>query len=282
MNIQLECFPCLFNQTLESAQLASDDREIIREIIDTYAEMVPEIGEESKTLEVVIEMHDVIEEKTGVSDPYADYKRKNIETSRSLLPEFKKIIAQAEDPLFSALLISAIGNSIDAGVGLEVDIESNLGEISKGVFVRSDYGLFKKKLKKAENILILADNAGEAVFDELLLEELQEIVDITYAVRDRPAINDITMKEADMLNIDNYARVISSGSPTSGTMLDYTSEEFQDYYRKADLRLAKGMGNLEGLYEEDEEIFHLLKAKCGPVSDLIGIDEGELAFFLND
>ncbi len=282
MNIQLECFPCLFNQTLESAQLASDDREIIREIIDTYAEMVPEIDENSKTLEVVIDMHDFIEKKTGVSDPYADYKRKNIETSRSLLPEFKKIISQAEDPLFTALLVSALGNSIDAGVGLEVDIKSKLGEISKGRFVRSDYGLFKKKLKKAANILILADNAGEAVFDELLLEELQEIVDIVYAVRDRPAINDITMKEVDMLNIDNYSRVISSGSPTSGTMLDYTSEEFQDYYRKADLRLAKGMGNLEGLYEEDEEIFHLLKAKCGPVSDLIGIDEGELAFFLND
>ena len=52
-----------------------------------------------------------------------------------------------------------------------------------------NYPAFKKAVKKAKRILYLADNAGEIVFDRILLEQLSD-KKIIFAVRGKPIIND--------------------------------------------------------------------------------------------
>ncbi len=61
-------------------------------------------------------------------------------------------------------------------------------------FAVFDYELFKQELETAKEILYIGDNAGEAVFDKILIEELNKKV--TFAVREIPVINDVTLKEA--------------------------------------------------------------------------------------
>ncbi len=50
-------------------------------------------------------------------------------------------------------------------------------------------------VKSARSILVLGDNAGETVFDKLLIENMGG-ADVFYAVRGSPVINDATLADA--------------------------------------------------------------------------------------
>jgi uncharacterized protein with ATP-grasp and redox domains len=51
--------------------------------------------------------------------------------------------------------------------------------------------------EKNQNILYIGDNAGESVFDKLLIKELKRPV--KYAVRSIPIINDVTIEEGSII-----------------------------------------------------------------------------------
>jgi len=122
-------------------------------------------------------------------------------------------------------------------------------------------------------VLYLGDNAGEIVFDRLLVETLDKPV--VFAVRGGPAINDATLEDAEAVGMARYATVVSNGSDYAGTVLEACSAEFLAYYAKAPLVIAKGHGNFETLDAEKKPIAFLLKAKCAVVARVLGVEVGE-------
>ncbi|MFW5787531.1 MAG: damage-control phosphatase ARMT1 family protein [Halanaerobiales bacterium] len=279
MKIQLDCIPCISRQVLEAARMITDDEDVIWEIMKKYGEMITQIDKDSKAPLVTARIHNFVKEKTNKNDLYYEFKEKNIEMASKLMPEVEKVIKNADDPLEAAFVMSAMGNAIDAGVSLEVDIETNIKSAVDNGFVHSDFEKFKLELQTADELLFIADNAGEAVFDKLLLKELNKRdVDVIYAVRDVPILNDITMREAEELNINKQAEVISSGCQSPGTVLEEASTEFKEIYKRADLVISKGQGNLEGLLGEERDIYFLLKAKCDLVADILEVNVGDFVF----
>jgi len=109
--------------------------------------------------------------------------------------------------------------------------------------------------------MYLADNAGEVVFDRLLIEELVEELgkQVNYVVRDKPVINDALIEDALFFGINRTAKVISSGSDAPGTLLKYCSPEFIRLYQKAELIISKGQGNYEALSWKIDLYFFYLK-----------------------
>jgi len=222
------------------------------------------------------EIQSYIKEISGINDPYAELKKKNLEAAHKLLPLVEEEIEAAEDSLLAAFLMSAMGNSIDAGVSLNVNIKENIESALENSFVRSDYQQFLEELKNAEELLFIADNTGEAVFDKLLLEKLQAYdLKITYAVRETAVLNDITYQGVVELGIDQYAEIIKSGSRAPGMIMDAASQEFLKHYKKADLVISKGQGNLESLYNIESNIYFLLKAKCDVIAEVLNVEEGD-------
>ena len=281
MKIKLDCLPCIFRQVLESARMATDDEKLIREIMNKYAKIIPEIDNNTMAPIIAGKMQKIIKNKTGVSDPYQEFKNKNLQQVERFLPVVKKEINRADDSIFAALIMSAMGNSIDAGVSLNVDIENNIEMALDNGFAYSDYDKFKKELLNAEKLLIIADNVGEALFDRILLKELNDYdIEITYAVREIPVLNDISKKEAFMLGLNEYANIIKSGSTAPGMVMEEASDVFINAYENADIIISKGQGNLEGLSEVDKEIYFLLKAKCDLVANLLDVNVGDFVFIL--
>jgi uncharacterized protein with ATP-grasp and redox domains len=123
----------------------------------------------------------------------------------------------------------------------------------------------KRVLDHADHILWIADNAGEIVFDKLLLN-LLDTDKVTYAVRGGPTQNDATYEDAEFTGITKIVRVIDTCSNIPGVILKYCSEPFRKWYKKADLIVSKGQGNFETLSHEDKRIFFLFKAKCSVVA----------------
>ncbi|MGM0603427.1 MAG: damage-control phosphatase ARMT1 family protein [Bacillota bacterium] len=282
MKIDLDCFPCMMRQLIEASEMAGADKHMTREIINHYADMIKDIPEDAKAPDVSAELQKYLKKKTGDNDPYYSLKQKNIEMAEKLLPVVNKEIESADDPLKAALLMAAMGNSIDAGVGLNIDIEENIERALEHGFARSDYSLFKERLDKAENLLIIADNSGEAVFDKILIQYLKKYVDkIIYAVRSVPVLNDVTENEAGQIGIDSRAKVVSSGAEGPGLVLETADPDFLEVFEQADLVLSKGQGNLEGLSDVERDIFFLLKAKCRMIAEFLDVELNHFVFVLN-
>ena len=189
------------------------------------------------------------------------------------------LIADMSNPLNAALVLSAIGNSIDLAPDYQpLDIYKRfLGMIGSG-FGRDDYKLFYAKLYQIKSILILGDNAGAIVWDKILIEELLENFDlnIIYAVKGLPILHGATLEDAEYMGMAQLVKVISDGSEAPGTLLDRCSQEFMRIFRKSDLILAKGQGNYESLSGENRPIFFLLRATCPVIAEDIQCGVGEL------
>ncbi len=134
--------------------------------------------------------------------------------------------------------------------------------------------LFRIKLSESPSLLILADNAGESVFDKVLIETLT--VPVTYAVKSGPAFDDALIGDARQAGIDQVANLIESGTPYPGTYLPSCTAEFQELYKNTPLILAKGQANYETLSDSSRDLFFLLKVKCDVVSEEIAYPLGSL------
>ena len=138
----------------------------------------------------------------------------------------------------------------------------NTDNYKKSIF---HYSEFKRVLKKSDFILYLADNAGETVFDRILLEEMKNTYPqkkIYYVVKSEPIINDALLDDAYRVGINRFAYVMTNGSKAPGTIISLCSKEFKRIYKKADMIISKGQGNFESLSRSTKDIFFMFMVKC--------------------
>ena len=284
MKTYLDCIPCFFRQGLEAARIATKDVEKQKKVLDEIARIVPEFSLSSTPPEMGRIIYKIVREFTNSSDPYMELKNKYNRVALRLYPKLKEKVKEARDPLYTAIKIAIAGNIIDFGVknmasGGFNDMEEELESTLQQDFAIFDYAEFKNALENVEEILYIADNSGEVVFDRILIEELHRRV--IYVVRGGPIINDATMDDALFCKMDEVAKVISSGCDAPGTILRHCSEEFLSYYRQAKMIISKGQGNYETLSEEKKNVFFLLKAKCPIIAKDIGCKLGDIVLKAN-
>jgi uncharacterized protein with ATP-grasp and redox domains len=113
--------------------------------------------------------------------------------------------------------------------------------------------------------MYLGDNAGETVFDRILIEEIRRLDPrkrIFYVVKERPIINDALREDAVVAGIDTVAEIISSGSDAPGTVRSRCTQKFLRRLRYADMVMSKGQGNFEALSDSKRPMFFLFMIKC--------------------
>ncbi len=274
MKSYLDCYPCFFTQAIRTSRMITSDDKKIWQILNEVSLSLPDVPFGATPPEIGREVYRIISKRTGIKDPYRKIKEKCTRQALSLYPELKKLINSSEDRLMTAVRISIAGNIIDFGANFDFDLKKDIGTILSQDFSINHYREFCEALDKARKILYLADNAGETVFDRLLIEEINKPV--IYVVRAHPIINDATREDALLAGIDKVAEIVSSGCDAPGNILKFCSDEFLKVYRSADLIISKGQGNYEGLSDENRPIFFLLKAKCHVIAHDIGIDEGSI------
>jgi uncharacterized protein with ATP-grasp and redox domains len=216
----------------------------------------------------------MVREITGNADPFRELKRESTQQALALYPSLKMTIEESNDNLLTAIRIAIAGNVIDFGPSGSYDIDTAIKEALEKDFAICDYPAFKKYLKASTRVLYIADNAGETVFDRLLIEQMNKPV--TYAVRETPVINDATVEDAVQAGIDKVATVVSSGTDAPGTILSTCNPEFRQMLDRSEFVIAKGQGNYEGLSDENHSIFFLLKTKCRIIADDIGVTNGDI------
>ena len=277
MKTYLDCIPCFFQQALQTTRMVTSDERKVRKVLDEVGAMLKGFSLDSPPPENGRLMYKKIAEITGNPDPFKEVKRKYTDAALKLYPFLKQIVARSEDKLFTAIKLAIAGNVIDFGAKSslmkspgEFDLEKEVKEAVKKNFVLLDYKNFKESLLASSEILYIGDNAGETVFDRVLIEEIGRPV--TYVVRGEPIINDATYEDAVEAGIDKVARILSSGVDAPGTILARCSDKFRKEYDSAQLVISKGQGNYETLSAEERPIFYLLKVKCPVIAREIGVE----------
>ncbi len=280
MRLKPDCIICNLNIIFRTLKIINKDENFL---IENMKKVIGGISKVNKKLfppELGGIVYKIVINSTNVKDPYKDIKRKQNNLILNNYFNLRQTILNTKDPLFEAVKFAVIGNVIDFGINKVVDFEEDIKNSFKKRIVINDYNLFERDLKVSKRILYIGDNSGEIVFDKLLISLIKEIypdIDITFACRSEPIINDVLIKDALQVGIDEYTKVISSGMNLPGTILRYVNNEFMEELRRSDLVIAKGQGNFEGLEEEKmEKIYFLLKAKCKVVADYLGCRVGDL------
>ncbi|MFO8061567.1 MAG: ARMT1-like domain-containing protein [bacterium] len=274
MKMYLECLACVMNQALRAGRIATDNEETIRELINDTGMMIKDIPMDASPPEIGELVYRKINRIVENNDPYKNLKKRNIERALKLYPEFKQLVNQSGNPLLTAVKLAVAGNIIDFGVNKTFDIERDIRGILEQEFAIFDFEQFTDRLNRVDEILYIGDNAGEGVFDRILIEEMDKPV--KFAVRSIPIINDITMDETGIIGLDSIAEIIDSGVKSPGLILKNASRDFRELFSNADMIISKGQGNYEGLSEETGNIFFLLKAKCHVIARDIGVNEGDI------
>jgi hypothetical protein len=263
-------------QAVRAARLVTDDERVIKEVLDEVGSHFKEVPMSRTPPETGEFIYRRIREITGVTDPYKDLKRAGIAEVLSVYPRLVKMVRESDDPLLTSIRLATIGNVLDFGISSRYNLMEEVGKISQMRYAIFHYAAFREQLDRATSVLYIGDNAGESVFDRLLIGELGKPV--TYVVRESPVINDATMEDALESGLQDVAEIISSGSTAPGTILGLCNREFLARFAEADLVISKGQGNYEGLSGAGRTIFFLLRAKCPVIAHNLEVQLNDFIF----
>ena len=201
----------------------------------------------------------------------------NLEAQK-MIPATREQISRSSDPLSVALKYSIAGNLIDYGLKEPLPLDEQnalIDAVAQTPFSADDSEQLRRALETSKTLLYLGDNAGEIVFDKLLIETIQSMYPhlcVSFVVKGSPVLNDVTEREALEVGMQNIARILDNGDNSPGTVLHRTSESFRREFAAADVVLSKGQGNYESLNEvEKENLFFLFTAKCDSVCAEAGV-----------
>jgi uncharacterized protein with ATP-grasp and redox domains len=277
MRTFFDCIPCLLRQALDSVRMVTADETAHEQTLRAVLRKVSEIDLRQSPPAMAQRIHRLIRKLADQRDPYREIKDRFNRVALEIYPELNTHVESSANPVETALRLAIAGNVIDMGINSHLD-ESHVHEAIEHALTSpfdADVEGFSVTVSKAKNILYLTDNAGEIVFDRLLLGRLP-LKQVTVAVKGSPVINDATIDDARAAGITEMVEVIDNGSDAPGTILSDCSEAFRQRFARADLIIAKGQGNYETLSDADKNIFFVLKAKCPVIARDLGCSVGSL------
>lgn len=314
MIAQVACFTCLqgqiknFSQMIPNHNLQSLQTRVEKNLsLLKQSYIAPHKHDNLLTPpQIAIDIYKDLSTTLQNDDPYAQIKQESIEKafeisqeiiSRYPAPKLKPTIHNekivwSKDSIFTrldwAVRMAILGNVIDYGSQHSFSFDNADFDFKSLHFGVYDLKPFISKLESAKSLLYIADNAGENIFDTLLIATLKAIyphLSITYAVRGRAIINDLTLQ--DMLHplaqpLVESCEVLSSGVRSPGFVYADANNQTQQLYDRTDMILAKGMGNFECLEScKDERLFLLFKIKCDVVAKFCNKAKGTMMFLHN-
>ena len=282
MKVEAECAACIISRGAAEAKEATTNPALrFRAMSDLMRLLTKEFRPTAVPAELGTKRDRVIRRVTGNNDPYKRSKRISNEKALQLLSYARKLVEEGyaqEDRFKRACLCAIVGNIIEFDIpGHKASFSSlkkNFREASRDLAI-DDVNNAYELAKKARTILYLTDNAGEIVFDTILVEQLKNMgLTVTVAVKGLPVINDATLEDAQASGMSKIAdKVITTGTDSVGLAMKEASADFVSVYDSVDLVFAKGMGYAETLTEHKlkKPHFLLFRTKCTPVADFFGV-----------
>ena len=283
MLLKPDCIPCILKMTISSLRKLPLDESSVR---DLYSEILENpalrgLKWDLTSPEVIEDVWRKIVKRMDAPDLFYSEKSSQNKKAMALNSFMEKMVNEDADPLYPAVKLAILGNSLDFMLAdTALTIENSIKDRINTPLSTEDYANFKQQLQASKSVIYFGDNAGEIVFDKLLIQTIKKMyeLEIVFVVRSVPTLNDATLKEAKSVGMDKLVKVIENGidGPLPGTVLSRCSKEVNDIVRRSDLIISKGGGNFDTLDEErkhlNKKISFLLLSKCDPHFKNFGVN----------
>ena len=284
MKIKPECATCIVRQVVDAAKEISREEEVQFKLISDALSCIKEVyGPKAVPAWMGTKVHRYIKKISGNQDPYRRLKERANKLAMRYLKNIEGDLKKYDtkpplERLRYKVKLAIAGNVIDFGpYSTDVDIDKKFREtLERDLRIDNSRELLQD-LREHQRILYLCDNAGEILFDKILLEELKGYCEVVAAVKGGPILNDATLEDAKYVGLDKVVKVITTGCDAIGVNFQEASQEFLREFERADIVIAKGMGNFESLteYSIEKPVYYIFKAKCPPVAQFLDVEVGD-------
>ncbi|MDD3654631.1 MAG: ARMT1-like domain-containing protein [Desulfotomaculaceae bacterium] len=263
LGFQPECFICWLRRGHAAIKNLSDNRHLQLKVIQEVAKRLGQLPLGTPYDPAFIYwFQKYISQVTGGKDPWGQIKKNLNQMALQFYPLLKEHVSRSRDPLLTAAILAGAGNILDEVDGSNFSLEKSIASSLEEGFKYADYQEFKNLLSGSRRVLYVADNAGEIVFDRLLLEEISNH-QITYVVKGSPLSSDVTIEDAKFAGIDAVANVVSTEVEYPLRIVGSKVKELAHALDKADVIISKGQLNYGRLtYQLERSAFYLVRIKC--------------------
>ncbi len=299
------CAACLLEgavQVLNKATGISSNQDVGRghPLFDMYMKSMQEFlrilrdfNEKSFPALIASDLMRAVKKITGNPDPYKAEREKSNLICLKFYESLKADLSRQGDSkarLRKALFLTIAGNNIDyitpghTVTLTEEGISQVLDEVEQIGLVKDDFELLWDQVSRRHpKVLYLLDNAGEIVFDKLVMGILKDDlgINVTAVVKGGPVANDVLWEDAEMVRLsENCTHIITTGTDDVGFNWDKASAEFKAGFEGEPLVISKGQANFEainifGLQMPPMFFFAIFKIKCPANAAIAGGKKGE-------
>jgi len=293
MKLTTTCIPCLLKRVAYEVDLCKKDK-AMSALVECSKIVAQRASDKISSAEFASEIHRCAYAIIGERDPYVKLKRKSNLTAMSLVGQARRYVRTSQHPLRAAMRLSIVGNLLDFGISGSLESPEELKREFRRLLDKrpgwDDSVEIERLISRSKEVVFLADNCGEIVFDGILLEEIKKSGPKTVlVVKGEPILTDVTLEDLEGLNMENIAdEIIETEGLAVGLNLwdKNVNVGLKKRMRAADLIISKGMANFEAMSEHRwKAVVYLLRAKCEPVaralhvksnSDIIKLVKGRI------
>ena len=286
MILTSECMICAKRIALEAAQHVTRDESDLKTITSKMIEVIKDAFHNGMDSFLVgLRMMEIIEEVTGHSDPYKDFKKRCTNIAEQLAPTVRQMVEESPRALHEACRTAVMGNLLDVIAGNSPELV-DAGSLLRTPLAIDSFDEFQSALQGAEKIVYLADNAGEVFFDRILIDRIREErgdIPIYYFIKGYPFLSDAQYEDIvpalihQVANI-NVVKLIKPVVMNQSYILSMY-EEFLSAVRKTNLVVVKGQANYELFAPLRIDAFYLFVHKCPVIAQAEGANTGQAVFF---
>ncbi len=262
MKVTEDCYGCLKGLVEKTVALSFGDGDALSAAVARLDEL---FGGGDTPPFIANSLLAYIKELTGAYDPFEPVKLREFVKARKAVRETKGLF---EDTLEGALRFSALGNSTD------YFLDDAAFDPEHFHFIASVEKIAEEIYIRGREVLILGDNVGDFFFDIKLMRYLEGLGKrVSYAAREHPVQNDLSLKEVTSFNLASFCdNIISTGTGEVGLRKADIKGALKDLWEGDSVVIAKGMGNYETLSEfgPDRPVIHVMKIKCDAVAKTAG------------
>ena len=284
MKASLDCMFCMIKRNDEIYSQYEDDEDKRIAFVKTVMSIISKSSPSDSAPLISTKVVRALSKITDINDHYIEEKNHSNDLILKMEKEILQNIDNADDKLISAIQYSLAGNYIDFGAMSNISDDSLKILIDKAheFIINEDIAYrFKSDLQNAKSLVYLTDNAGEIVFDKMLIQTIMvhyPDIKINAIVRGYPIYNDATIQDAISVGLTDFVDVCDNGFDAPGTVLTHINKKSRDLIDNSDLIISKGMGNFETLYGCKKNIYYSFLCKCVYFTKRFGMKQFESVF----
>ena len=267
ISIDTYCLQCLLRRNIALAQTLGTEEQAMafaKEIMKLCINAPEVVSSPLFGPQIADLLHDMY----GLD--YDRFRQEKLDSNHFVLerlPAIREKVTAAKDPVFAGLQFAILGNYLDfSALQGQVSFEKLEEMLDKALEMELDdqvYADLCRDLRRGGKLVYLTDNAGEIGFDRVLAEAIAAAypdISVTFCVRGAIAQNDATREDAAAVGIP--FPVIDNGNRVAGTQLELLGREAREALDRADVILAKGMGNTETMLGCGYNVYYAFLVKC--------------------